>query len=132
MKSQKSRSYLENQLFRNELLQTNRLFVNLPLQVKRRLIQWGYGITGGKTCMTLSNLGKADFGQDSEMVAAVDFSLSPRYRTPYNAAVITFGSELRLALTNDGRQKQLERQLEAVLNKADIAFTKNRCKDMHG
>lgn len=120
MRIQKSRSYLENQLFRNEKLQSNRLFVYLPLKLKRRLIQWGYGLAGGKTCMTLSNFGQASFGQDNEAVAAVDFMLSPRYRTPYNASVITFGNELRLALTNDSCHVSLEKQLREILKKAGI------------
>lgn len=123
IKWQKSRKYLENQIYRNEKLQNNILFAKLPLRFKRTLVQSAYKVTGGKTCMTLSNFGVATFPEDmTSYIDEVDFLLSTRYQTQYNCAVISYRDTLRLSLTNNGNTTVLEKKLEEMLLQLGIPF----------
>ena len=83
-----------------------------------------YRLIGEKSCLTVSNLGRIGF--DDETVAnsieEMSVTLSPRYSTPLNCGIISIHNKLIISVSHDGLQERLFKELEKEFEVLNIPY----------
>lgn len=112
---------LQSAMFRNVL--ADNMVIGFTVNFKRKLSQRFYKFFGGKTCMTISNMGKIVFPAEvEEHIESMDVILSPRYISPYNCGIITVGDSLHLNLSSNWADETLEDSLEAMFKSIGLKY----------
>lgn len=107
-----------NRLYRSSIIKF------IPLIIKCMFIKLVYHI-GRKenTCITLSNLGKVEFGDYYDKhIDSLSFALSPRFNGPYNCGIVSYGNKLIIEITHDKDNYHLLNAFEKILNKYQIKY----------
>lgn len=95
----------------------------LPLWLKCAVLKAGFEICGGRSsCITVSNLGAADFPEElSREIERVDFMLTPRAHSPYNCGIVSAGDTLSLTITRRGADRGVEKRFVSHLIRQGLA-----------
>jgi NRPS condensation-like uncharacterized protein len=102
----------------------NRFISNIPLFLKRWLVQTFFSLCKGGNCMTFSNLGVWRLPDDMKPYVrqcGMMFSLKPT--APYSCGVVSVGNTLTLTLTRNIKEPLLEQRILKILEK--VIYNKN-------
>ena len=110
LREQVTQAYLYPQAARNVRLQNAFAFRLLPRRIKCALTRLSYSFYGERnSSITLTNLGTVDFPPEVKpYIRGVEVHLTPRRKSPYNCALITYGNETRISITRFNEQPDFE------------------------
>ena len=107
-----------NRIYRNPLIKY------IPIGIKCLFIKLTYHL-GRKenTCITLSNLGKVEFGGlYDQYIDKLCFALSPRFNGPYNCGIVSHNNKMIIEITHDDSNHHLLEAFEKVLKQYRINY----------
>ena len=92
--------------------------------IGKYVIKFIYKFVGEKSCMTVSNLGVIQFDDKliEQYIEHFEASLSPRYSTPINCAVVSSNNKMVISITHDGLNQKLFESIESELKKLNISY----------
>ena len=100
------------------------LFRMIPRAVKCSLMRLIYHYFGeSNSCITLTNLGNLKLPREMEAyVQGIEVILTPRARSPYNCALISYGDELAINISRFCDEPELE---DIFFRKLELALSEN-------
>lgn len=119
--SQIERSRLASIMAYHANAQHNWLFRHIPLSVKCAFMRIAYRFCGEvNSSITFTNLGNLQLPEEmAPFVTDIDVILTPRRRSPYNCAVISYDGRMNINISRFSREPELEtvffRKLSAIL-----------------
>lgn len=124
MNKQDSKEYLGYEISKIAKLYKNPIIKISPLWLKSHIIKFIYKFVGEKSCMTVSNLGVIQFDDKliEQYIEHFEASLSPRYSTPINCAVVSSNNKMVISITHDGLNQKLFESIESELKKLNISY----------
>lgn len=125
IRSQLDRKQLASIMSYNVKAQLNWLFRAVPRAVKCAFMRLIYRYFGeSNSCITLTNLGELKLPEAMRpYVRGAQVFLTPRARSPYNCAIISYGGLLSINISSFRKEPELEEIFFAELEKA-LEFTK--------
>ncbi len=122
MTSQVEQNRLASMMAYNVRVQRSWYFRIIPLQLKLALMRLVYRYFGeSNSSVTVTNLGNVTLPEEmTAFVEKLDVTLTPRMRSPYNCAVLSYNGLLSIHISRFPRQSQLEdifsRNLHSLLH----------------
>lgn len=97
----------------------------MPLFIKNFVMKMIYNAVGErKTCITLSNLGKAEMPQElAQYIDRMDFVLSVPASSHHNCSVISFGDVTTMTFVRNITETELEKRVHRILKGFGITVT---------
>ena len=124
MNIQNTKENMGNEIRKLGNIHRNRLVGICPTWLKNIGVSLVYRLIGEKSCLTVSNLGRIGF--DDETVAnsieEMSVTLSPRYSTPLNCGIISIHNKLIISVSHDGLQERLFKELEKEFEVLNIPY----------
>lgn len=124
MNIQNTKEHMGNEIRKLGNIHRNRLVGICPTWLKNIGVSLVYRLIGEKSCLTVSNLGRIGF--DDETVAnsieEMSVTLSPRYSTPLNCGIISIHNKLIISVSHDGLQERLFKELEKEFEVLNIPY----------
>ena len=121
MHNQLERSRLASIMAYNVRTQQAWYFRFIPWFVKRACLRFGYRFFGeSNSSVTVTNLGNVQLPEQMQpFVENIEVILTPRARSPYGCAVISYDGQVAINISRFGREPELEdvffHKLSAVL-----------------
>lgn len=121
LQAQIQRKRLSSIMAYNVRAQRSRLFQAIPLAIKCAAMRFAYRFFGeSNSSVTLTNLGSVTLPKEmANYVENLEVILTPRARSPYNCAIISYNNRLCINISRFGSNTQLEdiffRKLHSVI-----------------
>lgn len=119
--SQTEHSRLASIMAYHATAQHNWLFRHIPRSIKCAFMRFAYQFFGEvNSSITFTNLGNLQLPEQmAPFVQDIDVILTPRRRSPYNCAVISYGGRMNINISRFSREPELEtvffRKLNTIL-----------------
>lgn len=110
MTSQLSKDQLASIMAYNVKTQNSWYFRMIPMSVKLALMRLAYRFFGeSNNTITVTNLGNVRLPEEMQPhVESFDVTLTPRVRSPYNCAILSYDGQLSIRISRFPKESELE------------------------
>lgn len=110
MTAQLEKSRLASIMAYNVRTQSSWYFLMIPMSVKLALMRLAYRYFGeSNSSVTVTNLGNVRLPEEMQpYVEGIEVTLTPRMRSPYNCAILSYNGKLSIRISRFPRESQLE------------------------
>ena len=110
LQNQITQEYMAASMAANTKAASFPLLKNMPLPLKHLILRLGHLLFGeNNSCISLSNLGVITLPEEIQpYVTAIDFTLTPRMKSPYNCGIVTYDGVMAICFSRLSEESEVD------------------------